>query len=161
MCIRDRYETDYSWRVEERLGGKIRAVADIGSHWLDLAQFVTGQDIKKVCAVFNTIYPVRKKGTAIGESFAKAGQGEFEEVEVTTEDEAAILVELENGAIGSVFISQVFAGKKNTTELLVAGTCASLDWNSEQLGELGIGHRDGPNEVLTKDPSLMLSLIHI
>ena len=149
------YETDYSWRVEERLGGKIRAVADIGSHWLDLAQFVTGQDIKKVCAVFNTIYPVRKKGTAIGESFAKAGQGELEEVEVTTEDEAAILVELENGAIGSVFISQVFAGKKNTTELLVAGTCASLDWNSEQLGELGIGHRDGPNEVLTKDPSLM------
>ena len=150
ICKRDVYK-----RQEEKLGGKIRAVADIGSHWLDLAQFVTGQNIKRVCSIFDTVHPVRKKGLGKEATFSKTGQGEFEEVKVTTEDEAAILVELENGAIGTVFISQVFAGKKNTTELSVAGTRASLAWNSEALGELGIGHRDGPNEMLEKDPSLM------
>lgn len=152
------YDTDYSWRLDSKLGGHIRAVADIGSHWLDLVQFITGKKIKKVNAKFSTVYPTRKKSLGGIETFSKSkAKEQYEDVKIETEDIAVVLMEFENGAIGSMIVSQMFAGKKNTTEVSIAGTKSSLCWSTEQLSELYIGHRDTPNEILTKDPTLMCS----
>ncbi len=149
------YDTDYSWRVDAEKGGKTRAVSDIGSHWLDLVQFASGQKIRRVNARFSTVHPFRKKSIKMEETFSKTEKKRYEEVRVDTEDIAAVLLEFANGAIGSMTVSQVFAGKKNAMEISIAGTGASLWWNTENLSELYIGHRDKPNEILTKDPSLM------
>ena len=150
------YETDYSWRLDKSQVGKTRAIADIGSHWMDLAEFVTGSKIRRVNALFKTVYPVRKKPLAQVETFSSAGaDAAYEDIPIDTEDEAVLMLEFENGAIGSGIISMVFAGKKNTTMLSVAGSKKSLQWNSESLNELQIGYRERPNELLTKDASLM------
>lgn len=149
------YDTDYSWRLERGQVGKTRAVADIGSHWMDLAEFVTGEKIKKVNAAFKTVHPVRKKPAGKVETFQTLMNSIYEEIPIDTEDEAVVMFEMENGAIGTAVISMVFAGKKNTTTLSVAGSKKSLEWNSENLNDLWIGYRDKPNEILTKDASLM------
>ena len=153
------FDTDYSWRLDAKKGGRLRAVADIGSHWLDLVQYITGQQITRVNAKFSTVYPIRKRSIKGKETFQKAGAEEkYEDVKIETEDIAVVMMEFENGAVGSMIVSQMFAGKKNTTEIAVAGTKSSLCWSTEELSELYIGHRDGPNEILTKDPSLMCSM---
>lgn len=149
------YDTDYSWRLEKGQVGKTRAIADIGSHWMDLAEFVTGEKIKRVNAVFRTVYPVRKKPIGKVETFQTLKDASYEEIPIDTEDEAVVMFELEKGAIGSAIVSMVFAGKKNTTTLSVAGSRQSLEWSSESLNDLWIGHRDKPNEIMTKDASLM------
>lgn len=150
------YDTDYSWRLNRSQVGKTRAIADIGSHWMDLAQFVTGSRIEKVNALFQTVHPVRKKPLAKVETFASADKNAaYEEIKIDTEDEAVLLMQFENGAIGSAIISMVFSGKKNTMELSVAGSEKSLCWSSEELNELYIGYRNKANEVMTKDAGLM------
>lgn len=149
------YDTDYSWRLEKGQVGKTRAIADIGSHWMDLAEFVTGEKIKRVNAAFRTVYPVRKKPMGKVETFQTVTDVSYEEIPIDTEDEAVVMFELENGAIGTAIVSMVFAGKKNTTTLSVAGSKQSLEWSSESLNDLWIGHRDKPNEIMTKDASLM------
>lgn len=149
------YDTDYSWRLEKGQVGKTRAIADIGSHWMDLAEFVTGEKIKRVNAAFRTVYPVRKKPMGKVETFQTVTDVSYEEIPIDTEDEAVVMFELENGAIGTAIVSMVFAGKKNTTTLSVAGSKKSLQWSSESLNDLWIGHRDKPNEIMTKDASLM------
>ncbi|MEG1304321.1 MAG: Gfo/Idh/MocA family oxidoreductase, partial [Oscillospiraceae bacterium] len=150
------YETDYSWRLVGSQVGKTRAVSDIGSHLLDLAEFVTGLTITDVCAQFKTVYPTRKKPLAKIETFEKAeARAACQDIKIDTEDAAIVMLKFDNGAIGSAIVSQVFAGKKNSTRLMVAGSKASLVWDSEQLSELYIGHRDSANEILTKDANLM------
>ena len=149
------YDTDYSWRLEKGQVGKTRAIADIGSHWMDLAEFVTGEKIKRVNAAFRTVYPVRKKPMGKVETFQTVTDVSYEEIPIDTEDEAVVMFELENGAIGTAIVSMVFAGKKNTTTLSIAGSKQSLEWSSESLNDLWIGHRDRPNEIMTKDASLM------
>lgn len=149
------YDTDYSWRLEKGQVGKTRAIADIGSHWMDLAEFVTGEKIKRVNAAFRTVYPVRKKPMGKVETFQTVTDVSYEEIPIDTEDEAVVMFELESGAIGTAIVSMVFAGKKNTTTLSVAGSKQSLEWSSESLNDLWIGHRDRPNEIMTKDASLM------
>ena len=149
------YDTDYSWRLEKGQVGKTRAIADIGSHWMDLAEFVTGEKIKRVNAAFRTVYPVRKKPMGKVETFQTVKDVSYDEIPIDTEDEAVVMFELENGAIGTTIVSMVFAGKKNTTSLSVAGSKKSLQWSSERLNDLWIGHRDKPNEIMTKDASLM------
>lgn len=149
------YETDYSWRLHSTFSGKTRAVSDIGSHWLDLAEFVTGLKIRKVCAKFKTVYPVRKMQNDGGGTFQKSGGGRGREFKVDTEDCAVILLEFENGAIGTLSISQLFAGAKNRMILSVAGKRRSVRWNSESSNDILIGQRDDPNLKLTKDPSLL------
>ena len=151
------YETDYNWRLEKGQVGKTRAIADIGSHWMDLVEFVTGEHIKRVCAKFRTVYPYRKKSLNRVETFQTVqGAGmEYEDVPIDTEDEAVLIFELDGGAIGSGIISMVYAGKKNTTMLDIAGSRLALSWNSESLNELWIGHRDQANELLTKDAALL------
>lgn len=150
------YQTDYSWRLDKSQVGKTRAIADIGSHWMDLAEFVTCSKIKRVNAEFKIVYPVRKKPVGEIETFAKAGSNQqYREMPIDTEDEAALLFEFENGAIGTALISMVYAGKKNTTKLNLAGSKKALEWSSEDLNNLWIGYRDKPNEILTKDASLL------
>lgn len=149
------YDTDYSWRLEKSQVGKTRAIADIGSHWLDLAEFVTGQRITRVNAKFRTVHPIRKKPLTKVETFQTAQDVSYEEIPIDTEDEAVVMFELEGGAIGTAVISMVFSGRKNTTTLHVAGSKKALSWTSEDLNDLWIGYRDRPNEILTKDAGLM------
>lgn len=147
-------ETDYSWRVEADQGGKLRAVGDIGSHWLDLAQFLTGQHVQKVFAELTTVLPVRQKPLRSIETFATK-EVERTPVQVNTEDAATVLIHLGDAIRGVMQVSQVSAGRKNRIAIEVNGSRASLSWDGERPNELWIGHRDRPNEVLIKDPALL------
>ncbi|BCX02216.1 MAG: dehydrogenase [Candidatus Roseilinea sp.] len=149
--------TDWNWRLEPELGGDMRAVADIGSHWLDLMTFVTGLRVEAVCADFATFIPVRKKPTKPMDTFTGKLQTATDTVDqpIHTEDYATILLRYEGGARGALTVSQVSAGRKNRLFFEINGAKASLAWDSERPNELWIGHRERPNEVLMKDPSLL------
>jgi predicted dehydrogenase len=147
--------TDFSWRLEPDKGGASSAFADIGSHWCDLAQHVTGSPIVEVLADLNTVVGTRFRPATSTEAFAGASADQGEPFRVTSEDLAMILVRFENGARGSATIGQVCAGHKNDLWLEVNAAEASLRWRQEQQNELWIGHRDSANELLAKDPSLI------
>ncbi len=149
------YQTDYSWRLEHAEGGSSRAVADIGSHWLDTTEYVTGRKIHKVFADFATFYPERCRPKQVVETFSNAAYADYERFSVKTEDYAQILLEFDNGMKGSAVISQMFAGYKNKMTLSVAGAQKSMAFDSEKLNELWIGQRDGFNMIAVKDPSLL------
>ncbi len=151
------YDTDYNWRVLSTEGGLLRAVADIGTHWLDLVQSVTQQRVSAVFADLHTVHPERKRPQGEVQTFAgkTANEPERETITIETEDQASILLRFENGARGSLFVSQVMAGKKNCLRFEIAGAQQSLSWNSEAPTYLHIGHRNQPNETLMKDPSLV------
>jgi predicted dehydrogenase len=149
------YETDYNWRVEPEAGGKLRAVGDIGSHWMDLAQFLTGQEITQVLAEMFTFLPVRQKPERPLEAFSTADVPRTP-VTMETEDAATVLLHFGDGPRGTMQISQVAAGRKNRIAIEINGSKASLAWDGEHPNELWIGHRDRPNEVLIKDPALLV-----
>ncbi len=150
-------ETDWNWRLEPALGGELRAVADIGSHWLDLLGFVSGQTVSAVCADFATFLPVRKRPTKPVETFAGKAlrPDEYEERPIHTEDYASILLRFRGGARGVLTVSQVSAGRKNRLSFEIDGAQGSVAWNSERPDELWAGHRDRANEVLLRDPALL------
>lgn len=149
--------TDWNWRLESSLGGEMRAVADIGSHWLDLVTFITGERIVEVCADFGTMLPVRRKPLKALETFAgkELEPEDYEEVAITTEDYASILLRFGSGAQGVLTVSQISAGRKNHLVFEVDCAAGSVAWNSENPEELWIGHRDRPNELLMRDPGLL------
>jgi predicted dehydrogenase len=147
-------DTDYSWRLDPEKGGASSAVADIGSHWCDLAQHVTGLAITHVLGDITTVVKKRKKPSGSREAF-RTGSGEGELVDIMAEDLASVLLRFENGARGSFSVGQVCSGHKNDLVLEVCGAKASLRWRQEHQNELWIGHRDRANEVLQKDPSLL------
>jgi len=151
-------ETDYNWRLEPEVGGASRAIGDVGSHWCDTAQFVTGLNIVKVCADLRTILPVRKKPKAPIETYLgkELRPEDYEEKTITTEDYAGVLFELENGAKGLFGISQMAAGRKNRLYIEVDGSKCALAWDQERPNEMWIGRRERANELLVKDPSLLL-----
>lgn len=149
------YPTDYNWRVVAESAGPLRAVADIGTHWLDLAQNVVGQKVVTVCATLKTFHPTRQKPQGEVKTFSKESAQATEPIDVSTDDYGAILLRFENGATGSVHVSQVAAGHKNSLSLQIAGSKQSSQWNSERPNELWIGHRDQPNETLTRDPGML------
>lgn len=148
------FNTDYSWRLSAEESGKTRAVADIGSHWMDLAEYVSGQKITHVCADFSIIHPTRKKPRREVKAYAVEdfAEEDYEDIPVVTEDNANILFRFESGAKGSAFISQVIAGKTVAIDLLVGGYKKSAEWNSELCNRLAIGNRDGALELLDKGP---------
>ena len=148
--------TDFSWRLEPEKGGASSAMADIGSHWCDLAQHVSGRRIEAVLAELTTVVPTRYKPRADREAFAAAAGDRGEPVQMRSEDLATILVRFEGGAWGVVSVGQVCAGHKNDLWCEVNGATSSLRWRQEQQNELWLGHRDAPNAVLAKDPSLLL-----
>ncbi|MPZ17445.1 MAG: gfo/Idh/MocA family oxidoreductase [Luteitalea sp.] len=149
-------DTDYSWRLEPDKGGASSALGDVGSHWCDVAQHVSGTRITEVLADLSTTIPKRKKPTGSREAFAAARADEqLEEVEMKVEDLATVLVRFDSGARGVFSVSQVSAGHKNDLFLEVNGATGSLRWYQEQQNELWIGRRDQPNQLLLKDPSLL------
>lgn len=150
------YETDYNWRLAPEVGGKSRAVADIGSHWCDTVQFVTGKKIVEVFADLATVIPVRKKPTSNVATFGgQSGQEtEYEDVPINTEDYASVLVRFEDGSRGVFTVSQVSAGRKNRLSFEINGSKSSAYWNQEEPEKLWMGHRDKPNEILLADPAL-------
>ncbi len=149
------FPTDWNWRLEPDQGGALRAVADIGSHWLDLVQFVTGLKVEQVFADLATTIPVRQRPVGQVETFAAAGEAQRVDVSMSTEDLGHILVRFRGGARGSCVISQVSAGRKNAVSFEVAGSQGSLAWQGERPEELWLGRRDGPNGTLLRNPALM------
>ena len=147
--------TDFSWRLEPEKGGASSAVGDIGSHWCDLVQHVTGRRIVEVLADLTTVVQSRLKPSGSVEAFARGGETAREEVQVRSEDLASILVRFDNGAKGCVSVGQVCAGHKNGLWFEVNGRRASVRWDQERQNELWIGRRDTANAVLAKDPSLL------
>lgn len=148
--------TDYNWRVEADGGTNLRAVADIGTHWMDLAQFVTGQPIAEVFAELATFHSERRRPAGPAETFGgSVDQNATVPVAVTTDDYAAVLLRLGAGVRGAFHVSQVHAGRKNRLLLEVAGTEGSLSWDSESPNHLWVGRRGKPSESLDRDPSLL------
>ncbi|MDJ0954471.1 MAG: Gfo/Idh/MocA family oxidoreductase [Acidimicrobiia bacterium] len=148
-------ETDWNWRLESEKAGALRAVADIGSHWLDLARFITGANVTEVMADLHTFVKVRKHPAGPVETFAVGGDDEELIAEaMESDDGAGILLRFDNGARGVVTISQVSAGRKNSVSIEVDGSDSALSWFSENPDHLWIGHRGRPNEILQRDPSL-------
>lgn len=156
------FDTDWNWRVEAAKGGPLRAIGDIGTHWLDLMQSVSGRKVESLVADLATFVPVRRHRSGSVETFTRgdgAGDGRVDdgwvETIVDTEDYGAVMLHLEGGARGTFHVSQVDAGRKNRLTLEIAGSKGSLHWTSERPNELWMGHRDRPNELMPKDPSLV------
>jgi len=149
------FPSDWNWRLESKLGGDLRAVSDIGTHWMDLAMFVTGSRITEICADLATIHQTRRKPRGHVESFSKASAGAYDEVSITTDDYASVLVHFENDLRGFYSVSQVSAGRKCSLGFEVNGSEGSLAWNAEDPNTLWIGRREKANGSLIKDPSLL------
>lgn len=153
------YDTDWNWRLLPEEGGDVRAIGDIGTHWMDLVGFVTGLQVESLLADLATFVPVHKKPRQAVATFEGKKESnvatEYDEVEIKTEDWGAVLFRYAGGARGTMNVSQVTAGRKNQLTFEITGSKASLAWNSERPNELWIGHRDRPSEILLKDPALM------
>jgi predicted dehydrogenase len=151
------YDTDFNWRVLAEEGGALRAVADIGTHWLDLIQSLTGLKVAAVCADLKTALPTRRRPKGSVETFqSKFGKaGQTEEFAVATEDYGSVLLRFEGGAAGSFTVSQVTAGRKNCLRYEIAAARGAMAWDSERPNELWLGRRDRPNELLVRDPALL------
>ena len=151
------HDTDFNWRVVAKEGGELRAVSDIGTHWLDLIHTITNLEVEAVCADLKTVFPVRKRPTGEVETYSGKGAAPVptEDIDVTTEDYGCIMLRFKGGARGSLHVSQVTAGRKNCLRYEIAGSNQALAWNSESPNDLWIGHRDEPNEHLVRDPSLL------
>ncbi len=151
------YDTDFNWRVLASEGGALRAVADIGTHWLDLMQAITGRAVTEVCADLKTVLPVRRRPRGSVETFSSklAVPQATEEVAIDTEDYGSVLLHFEGGARGCVTISQVTAGRKNCLRFEIAGARGAMVWDSERPNALWLGHRERANELLMRDPALL------
>lgn len=149
-------KTDWNWRLEPEQGGDLRAVADIGTHWMDMITYLTGMKVTEVFAEFSIAHKTRLKPSGEVETYAgKIDQNlSTNEVPIKTEDAAVIIFRFDNGALGTVTLSQVTAGRKNFFWFEISGSITAMHWEQENPNEMWIGHRDRPNEILPKDPSL-------
>ena len=145
------FDTDWNWRLDPAAGGSLRAVGDIGSHWIDLVTFLTGRHVEAVMADLTTFIGVRKQPTGPVETFSGASDGETVDTVMETEDAAGILLRLTGGARAVVTISQVSAGRRNRLSWEIDGSEAALAWHSEAPEELWIGHRGHPNGLLLSE----------
>lgn len=149
-------ERTYTWRLDPKLGGASSALGDIGSHWCDLAEHVTGARITAVLADLHTAVPVRQAPVASAKAFAnQTRSAQRRKVAITSEDLACVLLRFDNGARGNLVVGQVLPGHKNDLRLEVNGRLASLAWQQEQPNELWIGHHTQANTLLTRDPALL------
>jgi predicted dehydrogenase len=148
-------ESDWNWRLQPDRGGALRAVGDIGSHWLDLMTFVTGQHVAAVMADLTTFIGTRREPTGPVETFSTDRSTEAIERSISTEDTASILLRFDGGARGAVSISQISPGRKNSLVFEIDGSDGAWGWDSEQPDQAWIGHRERPNEVLIRNPALM------
>ena len=152
------YDTDYNWRVLATEGGALRAVADIGTHWMDLITSVTGLKVEAVFADLRTVHKVRNRPVGEVATFAGPSDVAREPVAIETDDTGCVLFRFEGGAQGVLWVSQVTAGRKNMLRYEISAAEGALAWNSERPNELWLGHRDRPSEVFLRDPALMGTL---
>ena len=149
------YPTDWNWRLETQLGGDLRAVSDIGTHWMDLTSWVTARRITEVCTDLATVIPVRQKPRGRVETFQEGGKAASDAVKIATDDYASVLVHYEGNLRGVFTVSQVSAGRKARLWFEVDGSEGSLAFDTENPNTLWIGRRKQANEEMMKDPSLM------
>jgi len=151
------YDTDWNWRVDSKANGALRAMGDIGSHWMDMIQHLTGLKITALCADLATFHKTRKRPKGQIETFAgkKLTPEDYEPVSIDTDDFGAVLLHLGDRARGAFTVSQMSAGRKNMFTFDIYGTKAGVSWNQERPDELWIGQRNTPNSVIVKDPSLL------
>jgi len=150
------FDTDYNWRVESKETGPVRAIGDIGSHWMDMIQHLTGMKITALCADLAVLHKTRKKPRFAIETFAGKNlkPEDYEEVPIDTDDYAGVLLRLGERARGAFTVTEMAAGCKNRFQWEIFGTKAGLIWNQERPDELWIGQRNSPNQIIIKDPSL-------
>lgn len=148
------YETDYSWRLDPDVAGSANVIADLGSHWCDLVQFVTGLRIVEVLAELHTCLPRRRKPKAGSLSFGSAKAEAYDDVDVKLDDYAAMFLRLDNGARGNFTTCQVAAGRKVDIELQVFGSKESYAWSHVRPNALWIGRRDRGNELFYESAAL-------
>jgi predicted dehydrogenase len=151
------HDTDWNWRLDPAVGGSLRAVADIGSHWLDLVGWITGKRVASVMADLFAVHEVRRRPVGQIETFAGMGAevGDRVDEAMTTEDAAHVLLRYDDGSRGSLVVSQVSAGRRNSLSFELDGAGGSLAWSSESHEQLWQGHRDRPNELVPRDPALL------
>jgi predicted dehydrogenase len=152
------FDTDWNWRLVPSEGGDLRAVGDIGTHWMDLVGFMTGLKVESLLADLATFVPKRRKPRQAVATFKgkeQSDSAEYDLVDIKTEDWGSTLFHYAGGARGVMSVSQVSAGRKNMLSFEISGSKGSVAWNSETPNELWLGYRDRPNGVLIKDPSLM------
>lgn len=149
-------QTDYNWRLEPDKSGDSRAIADIGSHLLDMTEYVTGLKVTEVMADFSTVHKTRLKPIKPIETYSGGllQKSDYQEVEINTEDHASVLLRFDNGNKGSVTVSQVAAGRKNRLNIEISGSKSNYEWCSEKPNEMWIGKRETANQQLMKDPGL-------
>jgi predicted dehydrogenase len=150
------YDTDWNWRLDAKSNGKLRVMGDVGSHWMDMIQHLTGLAITEVCADLSIFHKTRKRPKGSVETFSgkKAAAGEYEVFKIDTEDFGMVMLHLGERARGAFTVSQMSAGSKNHFAFEIFGTNAGLAWNQEEPDTLWIGHRNEPNQVMVKDASL-------
>lgn len=144
-----------SWRVDPSASGLSRAFADIGSHWCDLVEFVTGTRFTEVTAATDIVYDTRP--AASGPSFSGSPDPDpladtSRRAEVTTEDTAVATFRTDTGRIGNVVVSQVAAGRKNRLWFEVDGTLGSAAFDQEQPESAWFGNERGA-QIVVRDPS--------
>ena len=151
------YDTDYNWRIERPANGPLRVMGDIGSHWMDLVQHLTGLEITSLCADLQIVHKTRKKPKGNIETFSgkTLTPADYDEVQIDTEDFGAVLLHLGERARGAFTVSQVNAGCKNRFQMEIFGSKCGIMWNQERPDELWIGNRNSPNQIIVKDPSLL------
>ena len=149
------YPSDWNWRLDPALGGSLRTVADVGTHWLDLVMWITGRRVSELCADLQTVVPLRERPRGPVETFQQRGGTDFERVKIDTEDYASVLLHFEGGLRGAMTVSQVSAGRKNRFCYEIDGSESSLAWNQETPNALWIGKRREMNGEFIKDPALM------
>jgi predicted dehydrogenase len=151
------YNTDYNWRLEPDKSGDSKAIADIGSHLIDLIEYISGLSITEVMADFSTVHATRKKPLKALETYSGKllSPEDYADVPINTEDYASVLLRFNNGSRGVVTVSQVAAGRKNRLSLEIHGSNVTMAWNSESPNELWLGKRNEANRVLMRDPSLV------
>lgn len=150
------FDTDYNWRVERESNGAARCIGDIGSHWMDMIQHVTGTKITALCADLQIFHKTRKKPKGSVETFTgkKLNPEDYAEIAIDTDDYGSVLIQLGDRARGVFSVSQLAAGCKNRFQFEVFGTKKGVAWNQERPDELWIGERNSPNQIVVKDPSL-------
>jgi len=151
------YDTDWNWRIDSKENGPSRCMADIGSHFCDMAEHITGQRITAVCADLQTFHKTRKRPKGPIETFAgkTLTPADYMEVPINTEDFGAVVFRMGDRTRGAFTASQVAAGCKNRLSIEIYGSKQSVMWNQERPDELWIGNRNSSNQIIIKDPSLM------
>jgi predicted dehydrogenase len=151
------YDTDWNWRLDSKTSGPSRCLADLGSHWCDMAEHVAGLRITSVCADLQTYNKTHKRPKGPVETFAgkMLKPEDYIEVPIDTEDFGAVAFRMGDRARGAFTASQVSAGRKNRLNIEIYGTKAGVAWDQERPDELWIGNRNTNNQIIIKDPSLL------